>query len=387
MANTCYKECWWLTRAISGYFGSGEFKNGKGFRLESLAKFYTEEFKSYYDMTDPKEKKQFSVSIWRLRMRLYFQFGLIVFSDSTDAAIKGKGNGGYFYYLANPEILDEAGRTLREHIEFLAEFENNIPDTVDWEELKKRYTPATSSLGFITTQGGSSTYGYQITPGTTPRKILGEASLQDVQFAMLVGEVLTIKYGKVRSGIDINAPYSFEPYQVKEIEGRWYVIGNLYPLGHKELAELAIYDLARLEFADEENPDVRYEPVKGFGINNDNDDEKILKDIFERTQKPFEGGFLESIGEVHTIEIVSHTKEFAEYISKYPLCSSQERIADGKFRIYIKVTLDLIFMFGAYGAEFSFNVIPKNYPNDEFLGKIKAEILQLQLDYFRKTGE
>ena len=367
MANTCYKECWWLTRAISGDFGSGEFKNGKGFRLESLARFYTKEFKSYYDMTDPKEKKQFSVSIWRLRMRLYFQFGLIVFSDSTDAAIKGKGNGGYFYYLANPEILDEAGRTLREHIEFLAEFENNIPDTVDWEELKKRYTPATSSLGFITTQGGSSTYGYQITPGTTPRKILGEASLQDVQFAMLVGEVLTIKYGKIRSGIDINAPYSFEPYQVKEIEGRWYVIGNLYPLGHKELAELAFYDLARLDFADEENPDVLYEPVKGFDIN-----EEGLIDIALRRQ----------LGKVRAIEVTTHTEEFAGYITDHPLCSAQEKIADGKFRIYVCLSRDLPVQLGAYGAELSFDVIPKE-------GDDSGEVIIIQhlLNFYRKTCE
>ena len=376
MANTCYKECLWLTRAVTGYYGDGEFKNGDGYRLESLAKFYMKEFRLYYDMTDSKEKKQFSVSIRRLRMRLYFQFGLIVFSDSTDAAIKNKGNGGYYYYLANPEILDEGGRTLRQHMEFLAGFENNIPETVDWESLKKKYVSATQSLGFLSSED-SSTYGYQITPGTTPRRILGEANLQDVQFAMLVGEVLTIKNGKVRSGIDINAPYSLEPYQLKEIEGRWYVIGNLYPLGHKERAEIAIYDLGRLQFADEENPDVLYEPVKGFDINN----EETLEEICKRTGKPFEGWYFNRIGKVYTIDIRAHTEEFAKHISDHPLCSAQEDFSDGRFRIYSRLTTDLFFMFGAYGAELSFNVIPKNDDPSE------AEIIKQQLNYFRNTGD
>ncbi len=358
MANTCYKECLWLTRAVTGDYGDGEFMNGDGYRLESLAKYYTKEFRLYYDMTDPKKKKLFSVSIWRLRMRLYFQFGLIVFSDSTDAAIKKKGNGGHYYFLANPEILDEGGRTLRQHMEFLAEFENNIPETVDWDELRKKYAARFQTMGFLSS-GASSAYGYQITPGTTPRRILGEANLQDVQFAMLVGEVLTIKYGKIRNGVDINAPYSFEPYQLKEIEGRWYVIGNLYPLGHKESAEIAIYDLARLEFADEENPDVRYVPVKGFDIND------IIVVDFTAKRK---------IGQVIAIKLATHTEELADYITLTPLCSAQVDLGDGKFKTYIRFSNDLIVMFGAYGAELSFDVVHH------------AE-LHPALNLFRRTGE
>lgn len=381
MANTSYKECLWLTRALTGEFGAGEFKNGDGFRLESLAKSYSSKFHTYYDMTDAKQKKCFSVSIWRLRMRLYFQFGLIIFSDSTDAAIKKKGNGGYFYYLANPGILDEGGRTLRQHMEFLAEFENNIPDTVDWDSLRKKYTPANQSMGFLSA-GDSSSYGYQITPGTTPRRVLGEARLQEVQFAMLVGEVLTIKYGKIQSGVDINAPYSFEPYQLKEIENRWYVIGNLYPLGHKELAEIAVYDLARLEFADEENPDVLYEPVKGFDIDNN----ETWEDICQRNNRPLLGAYWLQHG-VCTIDITTHTEEAAKYLSDHPLCSAQEEISKGKYRIYTTLTTDTFVMFGAYGAELSLNVIPKVYPEDPVIAEIFAHDIQDQLNYFRNIGE
>ena len=366
MANTCYKECLWLTRAITGEFGAGEFKNGDGFRLESLAKSYSSEFHAYYNMTDAKQKKRFSVSIWRLRMRLYFQFGLIIFSDSTDAAIKKKGNGGYFYYLANPEILDEGGKTLRQHMEFLAEFENNIPDTVDWDDLRKKYTPATQSMGFLSS-GTSSAYGYQITPGTTPRSILGEANLQDVQFAMLVGETLTIKYGKVRAGVDINAPYTLEPYQLKEIEGRWYVIGNLYPLGHKELAEIAIYDLARLEFANEENPDVLYEPVKGFDIWDNVVIDAALQRRLER---------------VIPVDLITHTEEFADYLAQHPFCSAQERLNEKTFRTYRCVTRDFLIQLGAYGEELTIGL-----PRKEGDEKDDRFLYHRLLNLLKKTGE
>lgn len=374
MANTSYKECLWLTRALTGDFGAGEFKNGDGFRLESLAKSYSSKFHTYYDMTDAKQKKCFSVSIWRLRMRLYFQFGLIIFSDSTDAAIKKKGNGGYFYYLANPGILDEGGRTLRQHMEFLAEFENNIPDTVDWDSLRKKYTPANQSMGFLSA-GDSSSYGYQITPGTTPRRGLGEARLQEVQFAMLVGEVLTIKYGKIQSGVDINAPYSFEPYQLKEIENRWYIIGNLYPLGHKELAEIAVYDLARLEFADEENPDVLYEPVKGFDVN-----DKILVDFASKME----------MGQVIALKLTTHTSELAEYFTNTPLCSAQVDKGDSTY-IYIRFTNDLIVQLGAYGAELSFEAFYLStrligHREELFFETIDSPVLHA-LNLFRNTGD
>ena len=375
MANTCYKECLWLTRAITGEYGAGEFKNGDGYRLESLAKSYSKEFRSYYDMTDPKEKKQFSVYIWRWRMRLYFQFGLIVFSDSTDAAIKKKGNGGYYYYLANPEILDEGGRTLRQHMEFLAKFENNIPETVDWDELRKKYAAASQTMGFLSS-GDSSAYGYQLTPGTPPRRILGEASLQDVQFAMLVGEALTIKYGKVRTGVNINAPYSLEPYQLKEIEGRWYVIGNVYPLGHKEKAELAVYDLGRLQFADEENPDVQYMPVKGFDVN-----DKILLDFAAKRK----------MGQVIALKLTTHTSELAKYITDTPLCSAQVDRQEGTYILYILFTNDLIIQLGAYGAELSFEAYDLctrlvDHREELLFERIDSPVLHA-LNLFRNTGE
>ena len=392
MPKTNYRECWWLVQVVAGDFGDGSYKKGTGYSMRDLVDLRTDGGKinqevlyDYDNVNSRRIREEFRQSLIRWRTTIYNEFGLAILMESTSGTISGKGEGGYYYYLANPELLNEKGKTLKDHIKYLAKSETNRDSWLTVGEMSQRFKGTTSSMGYLSA-GVPSTHGYLSKEGTSYRTIIGEENLEIIQFAMQFGEVLTIKYGKVRAGNDINAPYSLEPYLVKEIEGRWFVIGNLYPLGHKEQAELAVYDLARLQFADEENPDVLYEPIKGFGINNGIDDEKLLDDIYERTKKPFDGDYDFVIGEVYAIDITTHTKEFAEYISEHPLCSSQERTAEGTFRIYIRVTMDLIFLFGAYGAELSFNVIPKDNLDNDFR-EFNAYIIQLQLNYFRNIRE
>ena len=366
MAKTCYKECLWLIRAVDGKLkNSGSYRDGTGYSLRNLldlnppgVEIKREDLYDIDNENSRRRKEAFRQFIMRWRVIIYNEFGLAIVHESCSGSIKGKGEGGYYYYLANPELLDEKGKTLREHIEFLAKSETKRDSWITVGQIEKHYKGESLSMGFLSA-GGPSTHGYLSQEGTSYRTILGEENLELIQFAMQFGEVLTIEYGKVRAGIDIKAPYSFEPYQLKEIEGRWYVIGNLYPLGHKELAELAIYDLARLQFADEENPDVLYEPVKGFDIN-----EQI------RVDAACEG----KIGRVIALKLSTHTVSLAEYFTNNPLCSAQVNERDGKFQIYICFTNDLIIQLGAYGAELSFEVIHHTelYP---------------ALNLFRNTGE
>lgn len=392
MPKTNYRECWWLVQVVAGDFVSGSFRNGTGYSMRDLVdlrsdggKINQEVLYDYDNVNSRRIREEFRQSLIRWRTIIYNEFGLAILMESTPGTVSGKGEGGYYYYLANPELLNEKGKTLKDHIKYLAKSETNRDSWLTVGEMSQRFKGTTSSMGYLSA-GVPSAQGYLSKEGTSYRTIIGEENLELIQFAMQFGEVLTIKYGKIRAGIDINAPYSFEPYLVKEIEGRWFVIGNLYPLGHKEQAELAVYDLARLQFADEENPDVLYEPVKGFWINDGIDNGKVLSDIYERTKKTFDASFFSMIGEVHAIDITTHTEEFTGYISEHPLCSSQEKTVEGKFRIYIKVTIDLILLFGAYGAELSFNVIPKDNPDDR-LRKLTAYIIQSQLNYFRNIGE
>lgn len=340
MANSNYKECWWLVQAITGDLGRASLIGSDRYSLEALADFYSHEFRQYFDMTDTKIKKTFSVKIWRLRIKLYFQFGIIILCESFG---NHKGNGGYFYYLANPEVLDDPGRSLREYIELLAKYETNLPTKLNFEEVYRKYQNATpsTSMGFIS--GSSNTF---------PRMIHGEENLEFVQFAMQFGEVLTIKYGKVKAGVDINDPYSFEPYQVKEIEGRWYAVGNLYPVGHKESAKVAVYDLSRLEFSDAENPDVLFEPVKDFDV-----------DTYINRKLQVDGNHPISCCPV-IILTGDAMPDYESDIQIHPLSSAQQYIEDGLFQIYKNLTHDLVVQLGAYGDEFKFSLdtLPEGWP-------------------------
>ena len=384
MAKTSYKNCWWLIQIIDGDFGPGSYREGTGYSMRNINDFRpideridwitSHERDMIIDDDTLQNKEAFRQTMMRLRAIIYNEFGLAIMQESTSGP-DHHGNGGYYYYLVNPELLDDAGKTLKDHIRFLAESETERGNWVSLKEMNARFKGSSSSLGFISADGPSS-FGYLSKESTSYRTILGEDDLELIQFAMQFGEVLTIKYGKMRNGVDINAPYSFEPYQLKEIEGRWYVIGNLYPLGHKELAEIAVYDLARLEFADEENPDVLYEPVKGFDVN-----DKILVDFAAKRK----------MGQVLALKLSPKTSVLSEYFINNPLCSAQIDGVDGSFRIFIRFTNDLIVQLGAYGAELSFEAYDSftrlvEHREELLFGKIDSPVLQA-LNLFRNTGE
>ena len=384
MAKTSYKNCWWLIQIVDGDFGSGSYRNGTGYSMRNINDFRpigeridwisSHERDMIIDEDTLQNKEAFRQTMMRLRAIIYNEFGLAIMQESTSGP-DHHGNGGYYYYLVNPELLDDAGKTLKDHIRFLAESETERANWVSLKEMNARFKGSSSSLGFISADGPSS-FGYLSKESTSYRTILGEDDLELIQFAMQFGEVLTIKYGKMRNGVDINAPYSFEPYQLKEIDARWYVIGNLYPLGRKELAEIAVYDLARLEFADEENPDVLYEPVKGFDVN-----DKILVDFAAKRR----------MGQVLALKLSPKTSVLSEYFINNPLCSAQIDGVDGSFRIFIRFTNDLIVQLGAYGAELSFEAYDSftrlvEHREELLFGKIDSPVLQA-LNLFRNTGE
>lgn len=384
MAKTSYKNCWWLIQIIDGDFGPGSYREGTGYSMRNINDFRpigeridwitSHERDMIIDEDTLQNKEAFRQTMMRLRAIIYNEFGLAIMQESTSGP-NHHGNGGYYYYLVNPELLDDAGKTLKDHIKFLAESETERGNWVSLKEMNARFKGSSSSMGFISA-GGASSFGYLSKESTSYRAVLGEENLEIIQFAMQFGEVLTIKYGKVRTGVDINAPYSFEPYQLKEIEGRWYVIGNLYPLGHKELAEIAVYDLARLEFADEENPDVLYEPVKGFDVN-----DKILVDFAAKRK----------MGQVIVLKLTTHTSELAKYITDNPLCSAQVDRYEDTYILYTRFTYDLIIQLGAYGAELSFEAYDLctklgDHREEFFFVRNDSPVLYA-LNLFRNTGE
>ena len=375
MPKTNYKSCWWLIQVLDGDFGSGSYRNGTGYSMRNINDLrpigariewiVTHERDTDIDEEILKNKEQFRQMLMRWRSIIYNEFGLAIIMDSISGSDK-HGGGGYYYYLANPELLDEDGKTLRDHIRFLAESEKDRENWVTLTDMTSRFTGGMSSMGFISA-GGPSSFGHLSKESTSYKTVLGEDNLEVIQFAMQFGEVLTIKYGKRRKGVDINAPYSFEPYELKEIEGRWYVIGNLYPLGHKEAAEIAIYDLAWMQFADEENPDVLYEPVKGFDIW----DEVMIDAVLQRR-----------LEKVIPVDLITHTEEFADYLAQHPFCSAQERLNEKTFRTYRCVTRDFIVQLGAYGEELTIGL-----PRKEGDEKDDRFLYHKLLNLLKKTSE
>ena len=84
-------------------------------------------------------KDKFRQSIMRWRAIIYNEFGLAILQASDPGVIAKKGGGGYYYYLANPELLDKGGKTLKEHIQFLADSETHRDSWVTVGQIEKHY--------------------------------------------------------------------------------------------------------------------------------------------------------------------------------------------------------------------------------------------------------
>lgn len=348
MAKTGYRAAWWLIQAMDGKFGRGEYIDDRGY---SLTKLYSLKYNKHLDFLDEiskeREKNKFRQDLMRWRSNIYNDFGLAILMQSFSN--DNKGNGGYFYYLHNPEALDENSKNLRKFIEYLAENEGKSDEKISLTKMNKLY--ATSSLGCLSAIG------------TTSRELLGEDNLVVVQFAMQFGEVIPIRYGKVSPGIDINAPCCFEPYQVKEIEGRWYAIGNLYPKGHKENASIVVYDLSRIRLFYNDDMQESYEPVENFDVN---DGFFSMSDYLH----------VKKIQRVVSVELEVSDEALAREIRHKPLGSAQEEINIGRFKIYVRPTLDFLTQLCAFGDEVKIDWTDKNDEDivllNDILNRVKS---------------
>lgn len=363
MAKTSYRAYWWLIQAMEGEFGPGGYMDGRGYSLDQIHIF---KHHRSLDMVSSTERDKFRQDFMRWRANIYNDFGLAILMNSTSGNIKGKGNGGYFYFLANPEILDENNRTLRDLVQQLADREglSESKDRITLSDLNKTFSPteALCSYQLVTS------YSHLSDTNTSPSKTLGQENLALVQFAMKFGEVLTIKFGKARTGIDIDAPYSFEPYQVKETEGRWYAIGNLYPLGHRESAELAVYDLDKMELAyDDENPDVAFEPAESF-------------DYIEKLFSMSEYMHVKNIQKVIQVILTTSGDSMTRNLRYNPLCSAQEEIGEGQFRAFIRPSIDFLLQLCAYGDELKVDWTNKDDKDIRLLNDILNRVRSVRND-------
>ena len=103
----------------------------------------------------------------------------------------------------------------------------------------------------------------------------------------------------------------------------------------------------------------RIKPVKGF-------------DIWEYRVIDF--ALKRRMGKVIPIDLITHSEEFADYLSKHPFCSAQEALNKKTFRIYICLTPDLLIQLGAYGEELTIG-LPKKESEEQDDRQIIRELL------------
>lgn len=276
----------------------------------------------------------------RWRHSIYGQFGLLIQQPIFKNVVQNR------YYLANPELLDE-NKTLRETIEHLVEeeergFEAKTLLTVSPRGRKKKADGVSSvgnSMGFVSVGGSDIDYvdtqlGYQDEP-----EMVGV-----IQFVMTIGEALVIKYGKTkrpdeRKSDDKEKIYVLEPQQLKCINGRWYVAGNLYEYGNTDTARIVIYDVERIRLCEDDNiATPMYEVADDFDIFN------LIPDNWTEYFDPD--------------KVVSmYLKTIGQIFDDQPFCQAQMKLDEVSgiiytiYKVYVKPDKDFLIQYLAYGDE------------------------------------
>lgn len=301
------------------------------------------------------------------RHAIYRQFGLLIQQPVEKEKIgqiiyefvKNK------YYLANPELLDNDS-TLRKTIERLANDEGRgneekSPLTVSPRGRKKKVegvSERTLTMGFfsagVTDMDYASTnpqFGYQDEP----------EMVDIIRFLMTIGEALVIK-NRGKNCV-------FEPQDLKCINDRWYVAGNIYEhKGDAEDTRLVIFDIDTIKICEDEDLETPlYKLVEGFDLthlipwdwNKHFNQENIVSLYLDVTGNKFES---------------------------QPFCPTQMKVMEkGKglirrniYRIYVKPDRNFILQYLATGD----NVIVYN-PHNE-IPRTPTDITDEQIEYLRK---
>ena len=268
------------------------------------------------------------------RYAIYKEFGLLIQQPIVKGVVQNR------YYLSNPELLDD-NSTLREMIEHLVNdeqrgFEAKTKLTVSprGRKPKEKGVPDIgSAMGFVSAGGGYVDY-YDPQYGEVEEPEM----VGIVRFLMTIGEALVIEYSKAGRPKEKPNRYVLEPQQLKCINGRWYVAGNLYEYGNRESAKVSIYDIERIRICEDEDiVSPRYEVVEGFDICN------LLTADWTDNFDPD--------------KVVSmYLRVAGRVIEKHPFCPAQMKVEDmgvlhTLYQVYLKPDKDFFIQYMAYGNE------------------------------------
>ena len=294
------------------------------------------------------------------RYAIYKQFGLLIQQPIVKNVVKNK------YYLANPELLEE-NLSLRTIIEHLVDdekrgFEAQTKLTVSQRGRKKKVEGVSSpsdSMGFISVGNGYEYPDWQFGYNEEPEMV------DYIRFYMSLGEALIIRNG--------NKNMVLESQELKTINGRWYVIGNLYEYGDEgnDTSRLVVYDVETLNLSEEEDLiSPLYNVVKDFNSthlmpwdwNKHFSPDKVVSLYFGVMSRIFEiKPFCDTqvkVGEVKRGILSGHT----EYI----------------YKIYVKPNKDFLLQYFAYDG---IRMRVCEAPND--IVKSDTDITEEQINYLR----
>lgn len=367
MASTNFRDYRWL---IDTLVDAGE----KGLSLKELNRQYQLDWKSENEERKRKNlpelkqtlKRKFNpikhntFSNWRVQ--IYKLFGFIVDTPKYDN----------YYVIMNPHLW-ESPSSLKDVVQILVEeelrgYDNKIPTNIKRGRRRKVQTQTLSMVTGLMTGDNFFQYG---TPQLGYDEIDIPSMVDIIRFAMVIGEALVIHYGKTRNGSPKSSrkvPYVFEPQELKLIHGRWYVGGNIYPYGHRNLTAQTIYDVEQIRLFDLEDP---MSPPR-YQINEEFDMYSILPLDWEKQFDP---------NKVVTMEIRVAWKIFEQQ----PFCQAQEKIAGGKagisdkYKIYVLPNEDFLLQYFSYGDEVSV-FMPRNK-----VSKTGLEISKEQLAWLQHT--
>lgn len=350
--------------------------------LEKISEHYRKDWNDIYKKEDgktgrlnlgPQEKetkKKDSKGEWHRvyiesntflnwRYAIYKEFGLLIQQPIVKGVVQNR------YYLSNPELLD-GNSTLREMIEHLVNdeqrgFEAKTLLTVSPRGRKPKAAGVGGTMGFV--MAGTNDcpedviqFGYQEEP----------EMVDFIRFLMTIGEALVINYGKLGS-IEKLDRYVLEPQQLKCINGRWYVIGNLYEHGNPGSSRVSIYDVERIQICEDEdvvNP--RYTVVEGY-------------DVY--TSDLFPADWTEYFDPDKVVSMYLGT--LGDVIEKHPFCQTQMKVDSlfGRlYKVYLKPDKDFFIQYMAYGIE----LVAYNPYEEQQIERTPIDLSDDQIGYLRK---
>lgn len=302
--------------------------------------------------------KHNTFSNWRAQ--IYKLFGIIVDTPKYDN----------YYVITNPHLWDSPS-SLKDLVQILVDEElrgyNPKPPTNI--RRGRRAKVQTQTFGIVTGFLNKDDFFKYGTPQFGYDEIDIPEMVDIIRFTMVIGEALVIHYSKTRNGSPKSSrktSYVFEPQEIKQINGRWYVGGNIYPYGHRNLATKTTYDVEQIRLSDIEDvmSPPRYEITEEFDMYS------ILPTDWKEQFDP---------NKVVSME----TRVAWNIFEKQPFCQAQEKIVGGKeglsdkYKIYVLPNEDFLLQYFSYGDEVSV-FMPRNKVSETGLEISKEQVAWLQ---------